>query len=262
MKFTPTKGKISIKVVAKKSSENYPNGHVALSVRDNGLGINSKELKNIFARFYQSDNQNKKNQGVGIGLSFSQSLAKIHGGKIGVKSKPNEGSTFTLELPLGAAHLTSEQMIDDKEFVLTPLEIPELKSETLQEVISYENSDKPVLLIIEDNLEINHYIASELSDSYSVISCVNGSKGLKVAREKSPDVIISDIMMPVMNGIEFLKALRAGEGGDHPTVIFCTTETNFDCINDAITSGANEYVMKPFDSDIIQSKFFEAGLLG
>ena len=252
VKFTPTKGKISIKVVAKKPSENYPNGHVALSVRDNGLGINSKELKNIFARFYQSDNQNKKNQGVGIGLSFSQSLAKIHGGKIGVKSKPKEGSTFTLELPLGAAHLTSEQMIDDKELVLTPLDIPELKSETLQEVISYENSDKPVLLIIEDNLEINHYIASELSDSYAVISCVNGSKGLKVAHEKFPDVIISDIMMPGIDGIEVCREVKNDINTNHIPFILLSAKTTNESRVEGLQAGADVYLIKPFNMDVLK----------
>ena len=179
-------------------------------------------------------------------------MAKIHGGKIGVKSKPKEGSTFTLELPLGAAHLTSEQMIDDKELVLTPLDIPELKSETLQEVISYENSDKPVLLIIEDNLEINHYIASELSDSYAVISCVNGSKGLKVAHEKSPDVIISDIMMPGIDGIEVCREVKNDINTNHIPFILLSAKTTNESRVEGLQAGADVYLIKPFNMDVLK----------
>ncbi len=99
-------------------------------------------------------------------------------------------------------------MIDDKELILTNLDMPIDQVNEREAVISYENGNKPVLLIIEDNIEINHYIASELSDEYAIISCVNGSKGLEVARDKSPDVIISDIMMPGIDGLEVCRQVK------------------------------------------------------
>jgi signal transduction histidine kinase/DNA-binding response OmpR family regulator/ligand-binding sensor domain-containing protein len=252
LKFTPDRGKISIKVVVENLSENYPEGHVALCVTDNGLGISPKELKNIFTRFYQADNQNKRNQGVGIGLSFSQSLAKIHGGQIRVTSRPGKGSTFTLELPLGAAHLTSEQMIDDKKLVLTALDVPIEEPISLKEVISYENGDKPVLLIIEDNLEINHYIASELSDNYTIISCVNGIKGLEVAREKSPDIIISDIMMPGLDGIEVCKEVKNDINTNHIPFILLSAKTTNESRVEGLQAGADVYLIKPFSMDVLK----------
>jgi DNA-binding response OmpR family regulator/nitrogen-specific signal transduction histidine kinase len=252
VKFTPENGNISIKVIMKNPNQNYPEGYFALSVTDNGLGIKPNELKNIFDRFYQADNQNKKNQGVGIGLSFSQSLARIHGGVLTVKSKLHEGSTFTLTLPLGTAHLTSDQMIDDKELILENLDLPKLQANDREEVISYENGDKPQLLIIEDNIEINHYIASELSDNYAIISCVNGTKGLEVAREKSPDVIISDIMMPGVDGIEVCREVKNDINTNHIPFILLSAKTTNESRVEGLQAGADVYLIKPFNMDVLK----------
>jgi DNA-binding response OmpR family regulator len=236
----------------KNPNQNYPEGYFVLSVTDNGLGIKPNELKNIFDRFYQADNQNKKNQGVGIGLSFSQSLARIHGGVLTVKSKLHEGSTFTLTLPLGTAHLTSDQMIDDKELILENLDLPKLQANDREEVISYENGDKPQLLIIEDNIEINHYIASELSDNYAIISCVNGTKGLEVAREKSPDVIISDIMMPGVDGIEVCREVKNDINTNHIPFILLSAKTTNESRVEGLQAGADVYLIKPFNMDVLK----------
>jgi signal transduction histidine kinase/DNA-binding response OmpR family regulator len=252
VKFTPENGNISIKVIMKNPNQNYPEGYFALSVTDNGLGIKPNELKNIFDRFYQADNQNKKNQGVGIGLSFSQNLAKIHGGVLTVKSKLHEGSTFTLTLPLGTAHLTSDQMIDDKELILENLDLPKHQANDREEVISYKNGDKPQLLIIEDNIEINHYIASELSEEYAIISCVNGTKGLEVAREKSPDVIISDIMMPGIDGLEVCRQVKKDIQINHIPFILLSAKTTNESRVEGLQAGADVYLIKPFNMDVLK----------
>jgi signal transduction histidine kinase/ligand-binding sensor domain-containing protein/DNA-binding response OmpR family regulator len=252
VKFTPENGHISIAIALKNPNQKYPEGYMALSIKDNGPGINPNELKNIFDRFYQADNQNKKNQGVGIGLSFSQSLAKIHGGTLTVKSKLNEGSTFTLKLPLGTAHLTSEQMIDDKELILTNLDMPINQANEREAVISYENGNKPMLLIIEDNIEINHYIASELSDEYAIISCVNGSKGLEVARDKSPDVIISDIMMPGIDGLEVCRQVKKDLQINHIPFILLSAKTTNESRVKGLQAGADVYLIKPFNMDVLK----------
>lgn len=252
IKFTPKNGSISIKIMLKNPNQIYPEGYFALSVTDNGVGIKSSELKNIFDRFYQADNQNKKNKGVGIGLSFSHSLAKIHGGALTVQSKLNEGSTFTLTLPLGTAHLTSEQMIDDKEFILKNIEMPIHQSSERQEVIFYENDNKPVLLIIEDNIEINHYIASELSEEYAIISCVNGSKGLELANEKSPDVIISDIMMPGIDGLEVCRQVKKDIQINHIPFILLSAKTTNESRVEGLQAGADVYLIKPFNMDVLK----------
>ncbi len=252
IKFTPERGRITIAVALKNPNQKYPEGYMALSIKDSGPGINPRELKNIFDRFYQADNQNKKNQGVGIGLSFSQSLAKIHGGALTVKSKLNEGSTFTLKLPSGTAHLTSEQMIDDKELILTNLDMPIDQVNEREAVISYENGNKPVLLIIEDNIEINHYIASELSDEYAIISCVNGSKGLEVARDKSPDVIISDIMMPGIDGLEVCRQVKKDVQINHIPFILLSAKTTNESRVKGLQAGADVYLIKPFNMDVLK----------
>jgi DNA-binding response OmpR family regulator len=236
----------------KNPTLNYPEGYFALSVTDNGVGIKPSELKNIFERFYQADYQNKKNKGVGIGLSFSHSLAKIHGGALAVKSKLNEGSTFTLTLPLGTAHLASEQMIDDKELILTNIEMPIHQASEGQEVVFYKNDKKPLLLIIEDNIEINHYIASELSEDYAIISCVNGSKGLELASEKSPDVIISDIMMPGIDGLEVCRQVKKDIQINHIPFILLSAKTTNESRVEGLQAGADVYLIKPFNMDVLK----------
>jgi signal transduction histidine kinase/ligand-binding sensor domain-containing protein/DNA-binding response OmpR family regulator len=252
IKFTPKNGSIKIKVMLKNPTLNYPEGYFALSVTDNGVGIKPSELKNIFERFYQADYQNKKNKGVGIGLSFSHSLAKIHGGALAVKSKLNEGSTFTLTLPLGTAHLASEQMIDDKELILTNIEMPIHQASEGQEVVFYKNDKKPLLLIIEDNIEINHYIASELSEDYAIISCVNGSKGLELASEKSPDVIISDIMMPGIDGLEVCRQVKKDIQINHIPFILLSAKTTNESRVEGLQAGADVYLIKPFNMDVLK----------
>lgn len=253
VKFTQEKGEVSIKVRTQAPTEIYPEGFVEFSVKDNGKGIKQKELKNIFTRFYQAENQSKENDGVGIGLSFSQSLAKLHGGEIKVKSELQKGSCFTLELPLGAAHLNSDQMVEDKELILSGVDIPVLNNNnTTDEVVAFENGDKPILLIIEDNLDINHYIASEFSDNYTIISCMNGTKGMEVAFEKSPNIIISDIMMPGVDGIEVCDTLKSDIRTSHIPFILLSAKTTNESKVAGLQAGADVYLVKPFNMDVLK----------
>ena len=255
LKFTPKGGNISLDItIMPQSMSNYPDGHIEIKVTDSGKGIKPSDLQNIFNRFYQSDNQNKENEGVGIGLSFSQNLAKLHSGEIRVTSEYQKGTCFTLFLPLGNSHLSSEQMVDDKQIIVSKIDTATNILKKQNDVMEYKNGDKPVLLIIEDNPEINHYLASELSPYYTTISSMDGKKGLEIAFEKYPNIIISDIMMPGMNGIEVCKKAKNDIRTSHIPFILLSAKTNDESKIEGLHSGADVYLTKPFNMEVLKTQ--------
>jgi DNA-binding response OmpR family regulator len=143
-------------------------------------------------------------------------------------------------------------MIDDKELILTNIEMPIHQASERQEVIFYKNDNKPLLLIIEDNIEINHYIASELSEDYAIISCVNGSKGLELANEKPPNVIISDIMMPGIDGLEVCRQVKKDIQINHIPFILLSAKTTNESRVEGLQAGADVYLIKPFNMDVLK----------
>ena len=256
IKFTPKGGCISIGInsVASKKS-NYPEGHVEIFVKDNGKGISASDLKNVFNRFYQSDNQNKENEGVGIGLSFSQNLAKLHGGVIEVVSELEKGSCFTLLIPLGNSHLSNEQMVENNEIFISKV-APTSNSGLIKDLQTKDAGikDKPSLLIIEDNPEIYHYLTSELSAYYSTLSSIDGSQGIEMAFETLPDIIISDIMMPKTDGIEVCRKLKNDIRTSHIPIILLSARVNDESKIEGLKSGADVYLTKPFSLEVLKTQ--------
>jgi len=256
IKFTPKGGNITIAVrelSLKKSF--YPEGHIEIQVEDNGIGIASSDVKTIFNRFYQSDNQNKKNEGFGIGLSFSQNLAKLHGGEIKVKSQLKKGSCFKLLIPLGNLHLSNEQMIENNEIIVSKVEHHnnlDLVNDQQKDSSSHKN--KPSLLIIEDNLEIYHYLTSELSQHYLTIGSTDGQQGIDLAYEKLPDIIISDIMMPGTDGIEVSKTLKNNIKTSHIPIILLSAKADDESKIEGLQSGADVYLTKPFSLEVLKTQ--------
>ena len=256
IKFTPKGGNITIDVREfNHQKSNYPKGHIEIQVVDNGIGIASSDVKTIFNRFYQSDNQNKKNEGFGIGLSFSQNLAKLHGGEIKVKSQLKKGSSFTLLIPLGNSHLSNEQMIENNEIIISKIEHHDnvdLVNDQQNDASAHKN--KPSLLIIEDNLEIYHYLTSELSQHYLTIGSTDGNQGIDLAFEKLPDIIISDIMMPGTNGIEVSKTLKNNIKTSHIPIILLSARANDESKIEGLESGADVYLTKPFSLEVLKTQ--------
>ena len=256
IKFTPKGGNITIGVRELSLQKSiYPKGHIEIQVEDNGIGIASSDVKTIFNRFYQSDNQNKKNEGFGIGLSFSQNLAKLHGGEIKVKSQLKKGSCFTLLIPLGNSHLSNEQMIENNEIIVSKVEHHDnLDLVNDQQKDSSGHKNKPSLLIIEDNLEIYHYLTSELSQHYLTIGSTDGKQGIDLAFEKLPDIIISDIMMPGTNGIEVSKTLKNNIKTSHIPIILLSARANDESKIEGLKSGADVYLTKPFSLEVLKTQ--------
>ena len=256
IKFTPKGGNITIGVRELSLQKSiYPKGHIEIQVEDNGIGIASSDVKTIFNRFYQSDNQNKKNEGFGIGLSFSHNLAKLHGGEIKVKSQLKKGSCFTLLIPLGNSHLSNEQMIENNEIIVSKVEHHDnLDLVNDQQKDSSGHKNKPSLLIIEDNLEIYHYLTSELSQHYLTIGSTDGKQGIDLAFEKLPDIIISDIMMPGTNGIEVSKTLKNNIKTSHIPIILLSARANDESKIEGLKSGADVYLTKPFSLEVLKTQ--------
>ena len=256
IKFTPKGGNITIGVRELSLQKSiYPEGHLEIQVEDNGIGIASSDVKTIFNRFYQSDNQNKKNEGFGIGLSFSHNLAKLHGGEIKVKSQLKKGSCFTLLIPLGNSHLSNEQMIENNEIIVSKVEHHDnLDLVNDQQKDSSGHKNKPSLLIIEDNLEIYHYLTSELSQHYLTIGSTDGKQGIDLAFEKLPDIIISDIMMPGTNGIEVSKTLKNNIKTSHIPIILLSARANDESKIEGLKSGADVYLTKPFSLEVLKTQ--------
>ena len=256
IKFTPKGGNITIGVRELSLQKSiYPEGHLEIQVEDNGIGIASSDLKTIFNRFYQSDKKKKKNEGFGIGLSFSHNLAKLHGGEIKVKSQLKKGSCFTLLIPLGNSHLSNEQMIENNEIIVSKVEHHDnLDLVNDQQKDSSGHKNKPSLLIIEDNLEIYHYLTSELSQHYLTIGSTDGKQGIDLAFEKLPDIIISDIMMPGTNGIEVSKTLKNNIKTSHIPIILLSARANDESKIEGLKSGADVYLTKPFSLEVLKTQ--------
>ena len=255
IKFTSKGGKIFIKlqeVEAKYS--NFLDGHLEISIEDTGKGILSSDLNNIFNRFYQSENQNKENQGVGIGLSFSQQLAQLHGGYIEVVSEYQKGSCFTLLIPLGNTHLSDDQMIENNEIFISKVNNPDTPFLLNEEKMVGFGNKNPKLLIIEDNLEIYYYLTSELSNYYKTIYSVDGAQGIARALEELPDIIISDIMMPGINGIEVCQALKNDIKTSHIPIILLSARANDESKIEGLESGADVYLTKPFSMEVLKTQ--------
>ncbi len=241
-KFTPTEGKITI------SLENDENNTVFITVTDTGIGIEKKEQARIFERYYQSSNTNKGNPGgTGIGLTLSLELAKLHGGDLSVNSSVGKGSCFTLSLP-------STSVID-----INPIE-PELQDvappSLPQNQLTQPKNNKPkkdkaqnTILLVEDNLDMRQYILDLMPSFYHVIEAKDGLEALEIVEKSKPDLIISDIMMPRMDGFQLLKKLKSNTVSDSLPIIMLTARTAPKDKMNALTMGVDDYLTKPFCSE-------------
>ncbi|MBV1924053.1 MAG: response regulator [Flavobacteriaceae bacterium] len=246
-KYTPKNGSIVC-------SANVHDDRFIFEIKNSGKGIHERDLKKIFDRFYQVTNNQ---HGVGIGLALIKELVTLHKGTIKVTSTPNEWTTFTVELPIDKH--TFQDNISEKIIDLDPEKnndiVQELfHSETnLSEKETLEN-DLPILLLVEDNTEVRNYIYSIFKDNYSIIQATNGEEGILIAIEEIPDLIISDIMMPVKNGIELCNTLKTDERTSHIPIILLTAKVGEENELEGIKTGADDYITKPFNQELLALK--------
>jgi signal transduction histidine kinase/ligand-binding sensor domain-containing protein/CheY-like chemotaxis protein len=253
-KFTAENGQISIDVSQKDKI-------LEIKISDTGIGISNERLPQIFNRFYQVDGSHTREQeGTGIGLALTKELVELHKGKIGAESEESQGTTITIRFPLGKDHLKPEEIIDEEEAQEKPTrlqseEVFEIKTAPKPaELEELTQQDKASLLIVEDNTDVRQFIRGVLDDDYLIFEAVDGEEGFNKAIEIIPDLIISDVMMPKMDGFEMCEKLKSDERTSHIPVIMLTAKaTNKDKIT-GYSTGADDYIMKPFDEKVLQAR--------
>lgn len=251
-KYTPEFGHVEFELVENKNN-------IKLIVKDDGIGIPEDEMEYIFNRYYRvRDAKNKKSKGTGIGLSLTKELVELHSGEIELQSKENEGSTFVVNLKKGADHLNPEDFSNvDNEYKYENQELfksdQQANTQSLTDSLeSLEDQEKlPLILVIEDNNDIRGYIRQILEPDYRVIEADNGMDGSELAIERIPDLIISDIMMPGLDGFEVCKKVKEDMKTSHIPVILLTAKASNDSAVEGFEKGADYYITKPFNPKLL-----------
>jgi signal transduction histidine kinase/ligand-binding sensor domain-containing protein/DNA-binding response OmpR family regulator len=230
-------------------------GVCVFSIQDSGAGIEANDIDKIFDRFYRGKQTDASNiSGSGIGLSFVKELTELHNGKIYAVSELGKGSVFTVEIPLSNLSqnslntaenliLLSENNKNNKE-----LNVDTMKSDN---EIADNKIELPIILVVEDDADVQNYICDILSPNYHVITADNGRKGLEKAVELIPDIIVSDVMMPEMSGIELCSKAKSDQRTSHIPIILLTALTDIAHQVQGIREGADVYLPKPFNSQLL-----------
>ena len=248
-KFTPTGGQIAMSVT-------HDDQQVHIAIKDTGEGIPEDKLDRIFERFYQSPSSaNDRNVGTGIGLDLTRSLVELHHGSIVAHNNTDgPGCEFTVTIPLGNSHLKPEEMIAEKQDVSHAVSLID------EEVVSHPDvvgelpkvGRRQHIVIVEDDAEIRDYLAAELSSDYEVSMADNGRAGLSEVLKLMPDLVISDIMMPEMDGNTLCSKIKGNPATNHIPVILLTAKSRDEDQLEGLEMGADAYVMKPFNMDILR----------
>ncbi len=261
-KFTPKDGAINICLNTGEDKETSGPLHkyAEIVIADTGIGIDPKEKEHIFERFYQiHNNLNNSGVGTGIGLHLTRSLVELHHGDIHVENNPEgqPGCRFIIRLPIGNAHLRPEEMDTDIETATTPVhtQIPSVimaSEPDEKEGAKVYSKTKFRVLIVEDDEEIRRYICQELSTDYHIVESCNGKEALEMMFKKTPDLVISDVMMPEMDGLTLCRKIKQNVNLNHIPVILLTAKIREEDNIEGLENGADAYITKPFNIEILR----------
>lgn len=243
-RYTPDNGEIKV-------SWNTNDGdNLTIMVSDTGKGISKEDIANIFDRFFQVDKVNP--QGSGIGLALSKALVELHGGTLEVESEISKGSTFTVKLPIRhVEEFAPESVYHEKH----PCEAADgLDRDTELPAIDNSDDSKPLVLVIDDNDDIRALVGSILGKDYRVTGAGNGATGLRMAAKYVPDLIICDVMMPVMDGMECCRRLKSETSTSHVPVLMLTACSMDEQRTEGFDSGADGYIAKPFNKAVLEAQ--------
>ncbi len=253
-KFTSGEGCVSVTLLVEEAE-------VVIQVSDTGIGLPNDQLEHIFERFYQSAHTSDLQASSGIGLALTKELVELHGGIIEVVSQEGVGSTFTVKLLRGSAHLMPEDMsktahryqssppvFAKKNKANQPLLKNNAPPTVIQETLA-SVSNLPLLLIVEDNADVRTYIRDRIGSGYKIMEAENGRLGLDIALEQIPDLILSDVMMPEMDGTEMCRQLKSNDKTSHIPIIMLTARSDQSDKLEGLHSGADDYLTKPFDGE-------------
>lgn len=250
-KFTEKNGRVTVNLVLAFDNDvkEFSNKHteqecIEISVTDTGSGIAEKYLSKIFDRFYQAEVKDEQT-GTGIGLSFVKELVKLHNGKIFVESAPGKGSKFTFRIPY------EKDIIDDRDGLT--LEIPNTIN-SKNEVLNVHQLEGSIMLIVDDNPDVRLLIKDHFRDNFQVYEANNGKEGWSLTLDIIPDIIISDVLMPDMNGFEFCKKVKNDERTSHIPLLLLTALHSKEHVIKGLECSADDYITKPFDLAILQTK--------
>jgi signal transduction histidine kinase/ligand-binding sensor domain-containing protein/DNA-binding response OmpR family regulator len=237
LKFTSEEGYIAttIRLVQENGRE-----FVCLGVEDSGCGIPVKEQLTIFERFYQSENNDLDRTGSGIGLHLVKEYVELHGGQITLSSKVGQGSVFSVLIPTDLQISDTSPECDDA-----------INSNTANVLQINLNQEHKRLLVVEDNLELLHFLAEQLSGKFNVLQAANGKEGAEIALKKLPDLIVSDLMMPVLNGLEMCRRLKTDIRTSHIPIILLTARLSDESKIESYKAGADSYIAKPFTFEVL-----------
>ncbi len=214
-------------------------------VTDSGIGIPKKEQKKIFRLFFRASNAINSNiSGSGVGLVLAFDVARVLGGSLTFKSKEGKGTTFTLTLPVGSPDIHNDVYEGDDETVMPETE----------EQAEKEKSDRMKILVVEDDADLRKYIQKELEKEYQVIVCSNGREALIKVQQQLPDLVLSDVAMPGMNGRQLCLNIKSNAATSHIPVILLSALSSKENVLQGLEAGADDYITKPFDSSILRAK--------
>lgn len=247
IKAIESSGNIHVKLIAPAREKEEENSFVKIEIADNGCGISEKDLSLIFNRFYRADNSGLgSNTGTGIGLELTRELVELHGGSIEAESELGKGSKFTLQLPSGSDHLEASEMIE-----VANVEFAENKTQELTESVQSETfpvSHEFSVLVVEDHPDMLNYIAENLNRHFTVITAANGIEALEKIGRQVPDMIVSDLMMPGMDGMALLRHIRDHKNISHIPFILLTARADDEGRLAGYQMKADAYITKPFNT--------------
>ena len=237
IKFTSPKGEVGLTV-----DLNSNGSTLKIEVKDTGIGISEENLINVFKRFYQIySSTSREHEGTGIGLSLTKELVELHGGNLTLESKENKGSIFIIKIPTRSNSIDSN--LSEDTLVKTSQEVPK------ENLINTDSTlkEKPSILVVEDNTDLQLYISEILKPNYRISLAKNGHEGIEKANKACPDLVISDVMMPKMNGVELCELLKKNRLTSHIPVILLTAKAATESRITGLEVGADDYITKPFN---------------
>lgn len=248
-KYTPDNGEVKVSL-EKQEEQGHP--HLFIRITDTGVGIPVKDIRHVFTRFYNNQTGNASESN-GIGLSLTKDLVELHHGKINVESEVNKGTSFCISIPIDQESYSEPELGKSEDIILREKDMNLAESEDGIDKWD-ENKDDTTILLVEDNEELLRIISNILSKYYRVLTATNGLEALSVVEENNADIVISDVMMPEMDGLELCRKLKGNLETSHIPVILLTakssTEDRIDCYN----AGADGYISKPFDLKVLEAR--------
>jgi signal transduction histidine kinase/ligand-binding sensor domain-containing protein/CheY-like chemotaxis protein len=257
LKFTPEKGAINIELLTGfDRKEDEIQDYVQIAISDSGIGVQDHEKEKIFECFYQTSEGRKIiKEGTGIGLHLTNSIVQLHHGNIWVEdNKDGPGARFVVRLPLGNKHLQADEIPGDESFILNKEHILQLLDVTFDVVdkIKTKPKTKDKILLVDDNQEILDYISNELSQDYQITTCADGNQALKFALKNLPDLIVSDVVMPEMDGVTLCQKIKQNVNINHIPIVLLTGRSREEDNMEGLGIGADAYLTKPFNIEVLK----------